>query len=171
MLTDVLHTVAKPQESLQGKAIDLASVPGMVESSTKWLKELKENSKSSKITISCLVILHNLKWKILRSQIWDCKQKYNESRLWTKYIIIHICSVINHTSGGWSLVENYTTQRELFTAGFVHIATRHCWYCSSISLPVKTNHNSDSTTHHYTQRSIQSKQDFVMEWVKTYWSR
>ena len=33
MLSDVLHTVAKLQESLQGKEVDLASVPGMVEPS------------------------------------------------------------------------------------------------------------------------------------------
>ena len=47
MLSDVLHTVAKLQGSLQGKEIDLASVPAMIESTTKWLKELKESPKSS----------------------------------------------------------------------------------------------------------------------------
>ena len=47
ILSDVLHTVAKLQGSLQGKEIDLASVPGMVESTIKQLKQLKENSKSS----------------------------------------------------------------------------------------------------------------------------
>lgn len=31
MLSDVLHTVAKLQGSLQGKQVDLPSVPGMVE--------------------------------------------------------------------------------------------------------------------------------------------
>ena len=47
MLSDVVHTVAKLQGSLQGKEIDLAIVPGMVESTTKRLKELKENTNSS----------------------------------------------------------------------------------------------------------------------------
>ena len=32
VLSDVLHAVAKLQGSLQGKEVDLASVPGMVES-------------------------------------------------------------------------------------------------------------------------------------------
>ena len=47
MLSDVLHTVAKLQESLQDKEVDLASVPGMVESTTQRLKELKESTDSS----------------------------------------------------------------------------------------------------------------------------
>ena len=47
MLSDVLHTVAKLQGSLQGKEIDLASVPGMVDSTTKRLMELKEDVNSS----------------------------------------------------------------------------------------------------------------------------
>ena len=47
MLSDVLHTVAKLQGSLQGKEVDLASVPGMVESTTQRLKELKESTDSS----------------------------------------------------------------------------------------------------------------------------
>ena len=47
MLSDVLPTAAKLQGSLQGKEVDLASVPGMVESTTKRLKELKENTNSS----------------------------------------------------------------------------------------------------------------------------
>ena len=47
MLSDVLHTVAKLQGSLQGKEVDLASVPLMVESTTQRLKELKENTDSS----------------------------------------------------------------------------------------------------------------------------
>lgn len=47
MLSDVLHTVAKLQGSLQGKEVDLASVPGMVKSTTQRLKELKENPESS----------------------------------------------------------------------------------------------------------------------------
>ena len=47
MLSDVLHTVAKLQGSLQGKEVDLASVPGMVDSTIQRLKELKENTSSS----------------------------------------------------------------------------------------------------------------------------
>ena len=47
MLSDVLHTVAKLQGNLQAKEIDLASVAGMVHSTTKQLKELKERVSSS----------------------------------------------------------------------------------------------------------------------------
>ena len=47
MLSNVLHTVAKLQGSLQGKEVDLASVPWMVESTTQQLKKLKENTDSS----------------------------------------------------------------------------------------------------------------------------
>ena len=47
MLSDVLHTVAKLQRSLQGKDIYLASVPTMFESTTKRLNELKESPQSS----------------------------------------------------------------------------------------------------------------------------
>ena len=46
MLSDVLHTVAKLQGSLQSK-LDLASVPEMVESTTKRLRELKNDAGSS----------------------------------------------------------------------------------------------------------------------------
>lgn len=47
MLSDILHTVAKLQGSLQSKGIDLASVSVMTDSTIKRLKELKENPKSS----------------------------------------------------------------------------------------------------------------------------
>ena len=47
MLCYVLHTVAALQASLQAKDIDLASVPAMVESTTKRLMELKENVNTS----------------------------------------------------------------------------------------------------------------------------
>ena len=47
MLCDVLHTVATLQASLQAKDIDLASVPAMVESTTKRLMELKEDVNTS----------------------------------------------------------------------------------------------------------------------------
>lgn len=44
MLSNVLHTVAILQESLQGKDIDLTSVPGMVDSTTKWLKDVNSST-------------------------------------------------------------------------------------------------------------------------------
>ena len=47
MLSDVLHIVAKLQGSLQGKEVDLASVPGMVESTLNRLKELKEDTNTT----------------------------------------------------------------------------------------------------------------------------
>ena len=47
MLCDVLHTVAKLQGSLQSKQIDLAAVPGMVESTLSRLRELEETPRSS----------------------------------------------------------------------------------------------------------------------------
>ena len=47
MLSDVLHTVAKLQGSLQSKDIDLATVPVMVDSTTKRLCELKDDPASS----------------------------------------------------------------------------------------------------------------------------
>lgn len=43
MLSDVLHTVAKLQGSMQGKEIDLAGVPAMVDCTIKRLMEMKEN--------------------------------------------------------------------------------------------------------------------------------
>ena len=46
MLSDVLHTVVNLQRNLQAKEIDLASVPGMVDSTTERLKELKERVSS-----------------------------------------------------------------------------------------------------------------------------
>ena len=47
MLSDVLHTDAKLQGSSQSKEIDLTSVPEMVESTTKRLRELKNHTSSS----------------------------------------------------------------------------------------------------------------------------
>ena len=46
-LSDVLHTVAKLQGSLQSKELDLASVPGMVSNTIDRLKELKEKPDTS----------------------------------------------------------------------------------------------------------------------------
>ena len=42
MSSDVVHTMAKLQGNLQAKKIDLASVFKMVNSTIKWLKELKK---------------------------------------------------------------------------------------------------------------------------------
>ena len=47
MLSDVLHTVVKLQCGLQVKDINLASLPAMVDSTTKRLIDLKENVSSS----------------------------------------------------------------------------------------------------------------------------
>ena len=47
MLSDVMHTVAKLQGVLQSKEIDLASVPAIVDSTIKRLRELKGNTNSS----------------------------------------------------------------------------------------------------------------------------
>lgn len=47
MLCDVLRTVAKLHGSLQSKELDIATVPVMVESTVKRLRELKENTPSS----------------------------------------------------------------------------------------------------------------------------
>ena len=47
MLCDVLHTVANLQGSLQSKGIDLGSVPETVQSTTKKLRELKDDASSS----------------------------------------------------------------------------------------------------------------------------
>ena len=71
MLSDVLHTVAKLQGNLQAKEIDLtASVPGMVDSTTKRLKELKERAlvHNSRITHWCSRIIRSLELRKLLSQ-------------------------------------------------------------------------------------------------------
>ena len=47
MLCNVLHTVAKLQGFLQGKSIDNASVPAMVNGTITRLKELKDNTETS----------------------------------------------------------------------------------------------------------------------------
>ena len=47
MLCDVFHTVAKLQDSLHAKSLDLAGVPTMVSSTIEQLRELKECSSSS----------------------------------------------------------------------------------------------------------------------------
>ena len=47
MLPDILHTVVKLQGSLQGKEVNLASVPGMVESTLDCLKELEEDTNTT----------------------------------------------------------------------------------------------------------------------------
>ncbi len=47
MLSDVLHTVAKLQGSLQSKELNLSSVPDMVSNTKDRLKELKEKPHTS----------------------------------------------------------------------------------------------------------------------------
>ena len=47
MLCDVLHTVAKLQGSLQSKALDLATVPVMVQSTISRLQEIKNDVSST----------------------------------------------------------------------------------------------------------------------------
>ena len=47
MLSDVLHTVAKLQASLQARELDLASAPVLVDGTICRLRELKENPPSS----------------------------------------------------------------------------------------------------------------------------
>ena len=47
MLFDILHTVANVQGSLQGKEVDLATVPGVIESTLFCLKELKEDTNTT----------------------------------------------------------------------------------------------------------------------------
>ena len=92
MLSDVLHTVAKLQGYLQAKEIDLASVPGMVDSTTKRLKELKERVKKkekvhgSRITHWCSRIIRSLELRKLWSQR---KRKLGFFRK----CIVHICRV------------------------------------------------------------------------------
>ena len=48
MLSDVLHIVSKLWGSLQGRDIDLDSVPRMVESTTKRLKDMKEIQRAER---------------------------------------------------------------------------------------------------------------------------
>ena len=47
ILCDVLHTLAKLQGSLQSQSLNLACVPGMVESTIARFKELKEMPNTS----------------------------------------------------------------------------------------------------------------------------
>lgn len=45
MLCDVMHTLAKLQGSLQGKSIEIASVPAIVNATITRLKELKGKNR------------------------------------------------------------------------------------------------------------------------------
>ena len=47
MLCNVLHILAKLQSSLQAKYLNQSSVPGMVESTTAGLQELKQQPRTS----------------------------------------------------------------------------------------------------------------------------
>ena len=93
MLSDVLHTVAKLQGSLQGKDIDLASVPVMVESITKRLKELKESPKSSTwFKDHCLVFSDPTQLGMKEVEVTDVKKTNFERNVYRPYLQ----SVIDH---------------------------------------------------------------------------
>ena len=96
MLSDVLHTVAKLQGSLQGKNIDLASVPAMVESTTKRLKELKESPKSSTwFKDHCLVFSDPTQLGTKEIEVTDVMKADFEQTVYCPYLQ----SVIDHING------------------------------------------------------------------------
>ena len=96
MLSDVLHTVAKLQESLQGKDIDLASVPIMVDCTTKWLKELKESLKSSTwFKDHSLVFSDPTQLGMKEIEVTAVKKTYFEQNVYRPYLQ----SVIDHING------------------------------------------------------------------------
>ena len=91
MLSDVLHTVAKLQGSLQGKDIDLASVPVKLESTTKRLKELKESPKSSTwFKDHCLVFSDPTQLGMKETEVTDVKKTQNVYRPYLQSVIDHI---------------------------------------------------------------------------------
>ena len=96
MLSDVLHTVAKLQGSLHGKDIDLASVPAMVESTTKRLKELKESPKSSTwFKDHCLVFSDPTQLGTKEIEVTDVMKADFEQNVYRPYLQ----SVIDHING------------------------------------------------------------------------
>ena len=96
MLSDVLHTVAKLQGSLQGKDIDLASVPVMVDCTTKRLKELKESLKSSAwFKDHCLVFSDPTQLGMTEIEVTDVKKTDFERNVYCPYLQ----SVIDHING------------------------------------------------------------------------
>ena len=96
MLSDVLHTVAKLQGSLQGKDIDLASVPIMVDCTTKRLTELKESLKSSTwFKDHCLVFSDPTQLGMKEIEVTDVKKTDFERNVYRPYLQ----SVIDHING------------------------------------------------------------------------
>ena len=96
MLSDVQHTVTKPQGSLQGKDIDLTSVPARVESTTKRLKELKESPKSSTwFKDHCLVFSDSTQLGTKEIQVTDVMKADFEQNIYRPYLQ----SVIDHING------------------------------------------------------------------------
>ena len=96
MLSDVLHTVAKLQGSLQGNDIDLASVPVKLESTTKWLKELKESPKSSTwFKDHCLVFSDPTQLGMKETEVTDVKKTDFEQNVYRPYLQ----SVIDYING------------------------------------------------------------------------
>ena len=94
MHSDVLHIVAKLQGSLQGKD----SVPGMVESTTKRLKEVKENSKSSTwFKDHCLVFSDHSQLGIKVTDKMKADFEQNIYRPYLQSVIDHICGRMEST--------------------------------------------------------------------------
>ena len=101
MLSDVLHTVAKLQGSLQGKEVDLASVPGMVESTLDCLKELKEDTNTTTwFKDHSAVFTDNMQLGDRNIDITDTMKTQfvqNVYRLYIESVINHIKSRIEKT--------------------------------------------------------------------------
>ena len=92
MLSDVLYTVAK----LQGKDIDLASVPAMIESTTKQLKDLKESPESSTwFKDHCLVFSDPTQLGMKEIDVTDAMKGDFEQNVYRPYLQ----SVIDHVNG------------------------------------------------------------------------
>ena len=96
MLSDVLHTVAKLQGNLQSKEVDLASVPGMVESTTKRLKELKERKELKESTNSstwfkdhCLVFSDPAQLGVKEIEITDAMKADFLRKVYRPYLQCH----------------------------------------------------------------------------------
>ena len=99
MLCDVLHNVAALHASLQAKDIDLASLPAMVESTTKRLMELKEN-------------VNTCTWFKNHSSVFTDDVQLGAKKLWSQrkkrtcfftWSTIRTCKVLLTTLIGWSL--------------------------------------------------------------------
>ena len=87
MLSDVLHTVAKLQGSHQGKDIDMAIIPAMVESTTKRLKELKGSPKSSTwFKDHCLVCSDPTQLGMEEIDVTDAMKRDFEQNVYQPYL-------------------------------------------------------------------------------------